>query len=58
MILIKFFRGAIIVNLLILQIETIIIFLSYRNTSSSSDYLAIAAEKNDCEIIVVNKALT
>lgn len=36
----------------------IIIYLSYRNTSSSSDYLAIAAEKNDCEIIVVNKALT
>ncbi|XP_071638939.1 uncharacterized protein Neos [Temnothorax longispinosus] len=31
---------------------------SFGNTSSSSDYLAIAAEKNDCEIIVVNKALT
>ncbi|XP_012528760.1 translation initiation factor IF-2 isoform X2 [Monomorium pharaonis] len=29
-----------------------------RNTSGASDYLSIAAEKNDCEIIVVNKALT
>ncbi|KAL0113119.1 hypothetical protein PUN28_012377 [Cardiocondyla obscurior] len=32
--------------------------VNFGNTSSSSDYLAIAAEKNDCEIIVVNKALT
>ncbi|KYN41476.1 Nuclear receptor coactivator 5 [Trachymyrmex septentrionalis] len=31
---------------------------NFGNTSGSSDYLAIAAEKNDCEIIVVNKALT
>ncbi|KYQ46885.1 Nuclear receptor coactivator 5 [Trachymyrmex zeteki] len=31
---------------------------NFGNTSGSSDYLTIAAEKNDCEIIVVNKALT
>ncbi|XP_011873546.1 PREDICTED: probable serine/threonine-protein kinase DDB_G0267686 isoform X2 [Vollenhovia emeryi] len=31
---------------------------NFGNTSGSTDYLAIAAEKNDCEIIVVNKALT
>ncbi|KYM76901.1 PREDICTED: glycosyltransferase-like protein gnt14 [Atta cephalotes] len=31
---------------------------NFGNTSGSSDYLAIAAEKNDCEIIVVNKVLT
>lgn len=31
---------------------------NFGNTSGSSDYLGIAAEKNDCEIIVVNKALT
>ncbi|XP_020291829.1 probable serine/threonine-protein kinase DDB_G0278509 isoform X2 [Pseudomyrmex gracilis] len=31
---------------------------SFGNASATSDYLGAAAEKNDCEIIVVNKALT
>ena len=32
--------------------------MSFNNTSTGSDYSNAATEKNDCEIIVVNKALT
>ena len=32
--------------------------MSFNNTSAGSDYSNAATEKNDCEIIVVNKALT
>ncbi|XP_043248066.1 uncharacterized protein DDB_G0292186-like [Colletes gigas] len=32
--------------------------MSFNNTSTSSEYSNVATEKNDCEIIVVNKALT
>ncbi|KAK9299341.1 hypothetical protein QLX08_007595 [Tetragonisca angustula] len=32
--------------------------MSFNNTSSSNEYSNVTTEKNDCEIIVVNKALT
>ncbi|CAK9802763.1 Nuclear receptor coactivator 5 [Anthophora plagiata] len=32
--------------------------MSFNNTSTSSEYTNVTTEKNDCEIIVVNKALT
>ncbi|CAK9798033.1 Nuclear receptor coactivator 5 [Anthophora quadrimaculata] len=32
--------------------------ISFNNTSTSSEYTNVTTEKNDCEIIVVNKALT
>ncbi|KOC60624.1 Nuclear receptor coactivator 5 [Habropoda laboriosa] len=32
--------------------------INFNNTSTSSEYSTVTTEKNDCEIIVVNKALT